>query len=206
MIINTVISYLSSILKTLGYRKTKNNFWKHQNEFYNLINFQKGAYGDYFFINIGIHPIGLPLLTELEDFLPEKPKEYECLIRTRIENLLQDYSHKILDKGFMCYDITIKEWEDFLEMVFPTDVHNWITEFSSFTKLISMSQVEMERLMPYAPIVKEKIYFMTRFYCFYKLNKINEAQIALEKYNEINLSEFNFSRVDIYLNNLINND
>lgn len=37
-----------------GYRKRGNSFWKTENGFYKLINFQTGAYGDYFFINVAL--------------------------------------------------------------------------------------------------------------------------------------------------------
>lgn len=35
-------------LARYGYKKSGRSFWKVENGFYKLIDFQKGAYGDYF--------------------------------------------------------------------------------------------------------------------------------------------------------------
>ena len=54
-----------------GYRKRRNSFYKTEDGFYKLINFQKGAYGDYFYINVGLHPIGLPILQANALLIPD---------------------------------------------------------------------------------------------------------------------------------------
>ncbi|MEC1526249.1 DUF4304 domain-containing protein, partial [Neobacillus niacini] len=49
---------MNQVTKEYGYRKKGNSFWKIENGFYKLINIQKSNNGDYFFINLGIHPVG----------------------------------------------------------------------------------------------------------------------------------------------------
>jgi hypothetical protein len=49
----TLICEVKDTFSKYGYRKERNSFWKKGNGFYKLVNFQSGAYGDYFFINVG---------------------------------------------------------------------------------------------------------------------------------------------------------
>ncbi len=53
---------LHTALKPLGFKKKRHTFFKADNGFYKLINIQNSQYGDDFYINIRIHPIGLPQL------------------------------------------------------------------------------------------------------------------------------------------------
>ena len=55
----TIIGEVKGIFSEYGYKKERNSFWKIENYFYKLINFQHGAYGDYLFVNVGLHPVGL---------------------------------------------------------------------------------------------------------------------------------------------------
>ena len=47
-----LLNEMKSAFSERGYRKAGNSFWKVENGFYKLVNFQKGAYGDYFFVNV----------------------------------------------------------------------------------------------------------------------------------------------------------
>ena len=84
----TIIGEVKGIFSEYGYKKERNSFWKIENDFYRLINFQHGAYGDYFFVNVGLHPVGLPSLYTGKLEIKEKPKEHECIIRQRMEQIV----------------------------------------------------------------------------------------------------------------------
>lgn len=43
-----LIHEVKSEITQYGYKKARNSFWKIEDGFYKLINFQHGAYGDYF--------------------------------------------------------------------------------------------------------------------------------------------------------------
>ena len=70
-----------------GGRKRGNAFWRTEGGFYQLIHIQEGAYGDYAFINVALHPLCLPQLRSWTLELPQRPKEYECLLRLRLEHI-----------------------------------------------------------------------------------------------------------------------
>lgn len=69
----TIIGEVKGIFSEYGYKKERNSFWKIENDFYKLINFQHGAYGDYLFVNVGLHPVGLPSLYTGKLEIKEKP-------------------------------------------------------------------------------------------------------------------------------------
>lgn len=71
-----------------GYRKHGNSFWKTENGFYKLINFQTGAYGDYFFINVALHPEGMPVLSQYCESVKNR-KESQCVLRWRVEQITE---------------------------------------------------------------------------------------------------------------------
>ena len=76
-------------MKLPGYRKRGNTFWREEGGFYRLIHLQKGAYGDYYFVNIALHPQGFPLLQTGPLYQPEHPKEHECLLRQRLDQIIK---------------------------------------------------------------------------------------------------------------------
>lgn len=51
----TIIGEVKGIFSEYGYKKERNSFWKIENDFYKLINFQYGAYGKT--LRISILPI-----------------------------------------------------------------------------------------------------------------------------------------------------
>ncbi len=76
-----ILSQIKEPMADLGYRKNGNSFRRVEKGFYQLIHFQKGGFGDYFFINVALHPMGLPLLQAGDLALPERPKEDEYMAR-----------------------------------------------------------------------------------------------------------------------------
>lgn len=78
-----LVAKLKNDFTPYGYQKSRNSFWKIENGFYRLIDFQKGAYGDYLFINVCLYPAGLPSLIAGKLEIKERPWEYECIIRQR---------------------------------------------------------------------------------------------------------------------------
>ena len=83
-----LLNELKGDIAGYGYKKSGNSFWKIENGFYKLIDFQGGAHGDYFFINVGLHPVGLPSLITGKLEIKERPREHECIIRQRIGEIV----------------------------------------------------------------------------------------------------------------------
>jgi len=75
---------LRPLLKGAGYRKSKLSWHKSSETAVTVLNVQKSAWGDSYYINCAVSLLGLN---------PNpKPPEYECHIRARISALLRDES------------------------------------------------------------------------------------------------------------------
>ncbi len=189
-----LIGKVQGEIKQYGYKKAGNFFWKTENGFYKLIHFQHGAYGDYFFINVGLHPVGLPSLAGGELEIKEKPREYECILRQRIEEIVPV---ELFQKALIPDENTARE----IVAALPK-VEHWLTDWGSFESIAEKDFSELSKKMPIAPILWQKAYDLLKCYCMIKLRNMSEA----EKYYLAYLSEnrnLDFSAVDRYLETLL---
>lgn len=182
-------------LSPYGYRKTGNSFWKVENGFYKLINFQHGAYGDYFFINVGLHPVGLPRVSgKLE--IKERPREHECVIRRRIGEIVpNEWFQKALTPlhdPHTLYEITA---------CIPA-VESWLAHWGNFETLADKDFSELSGMMPIAPILWRKSYDLLKCYCMIKQKNLPEAKKYFLAYLAEN-KELDFSAVDRYMESLL---
>ncbi|PGA90948.1 hypothetical protein COL93_27695 [Bacillus toyonensis] len=97
------ITNLHATLKPLGFKKKRHSFFKADNGFYKLINIQKSQFWGDFYINIGVHPIGLPQLITDHLQIKENISIFDCILQTRIESipikqnqLLHNVSHETI--------------------------------------------------------------------------------------------------------------
>lgn len=191
-------------LKEKGYRKKGQNFWKEINGFYRLINFQKSYYGDYYFVNIGFCPIGIPQLISDRLYIPEYPKEYECLIRQRIEYVAKN---KDIVEAFSNNLVTLedKNISDKLPEVLATEVEEWFDSMCRYEVLLELNDEQILQMVPVVPILAEKENILIKFWCYYKLGRVEEAKNALEKFKNIQVKDLSFEAVYNYMYNRINN-
>ena len=179
-----------------GYKKSGNSFWKIENGFYKLINFQRGTHGDYFFINVGLHPVGLPSLITGKLEIKEKPREYECIIRQRIEEIVPSEMFKKALPPIHDTD-TIRE----IVAAIPA-IDRWLADWGSFDVLANKDFSELSRMMPIAPILWQKAYYMLKCYCMIKKRNIPEAKKLFLAYLSEN-QNMDFSAVDRYMEALL---
>lgn len=189
-------------LKEKGYKKRGQNFWKEKSGFYRLINFQKGGYGNYYFVNIALQPIGIPQLISDKLYIPEYPKEYECLIRQRIEEVVKD---KEIVEAFS-KDLVTPEDEDIsdkLPQVLATEIEEWFDSMCHYEVLIDLDEEQVLHMVPVVPILVEKERMLIKCYSHYKLGHLNEAKNALKEFKNIQVENLSFESVYDYLENLI---
>lgn len=179
-----------------GYKKSGNSFWKIENGFYKLINFQHGTHGDYFFINVGLHPVGLPSLITGKLEIKEKPREYECIIRQRIEEIVPS---EMFQKALL--PIHDPEVVRAIIAAIPT-VEGWLSDWGSFNLLANKDFSELSRMMPIAPLLWQKAYYMLKCYCMLKEQNISEAKKLFHAYLAEN-PNMDFSAVDHYMESLL---
>jgi hypothetical protein len=187
-------------LKTLGYKKKANNFWKVENGIYRLINFQKGLYGGYYFINIGLHPFGMPQLIPDQLMIIEHPKEYDCIIRRRVDHIVESEEVTPFKKGLVSIDDD--EVIRGLIKILP-EIEKWMIKYGSFIELASRNEKEIKNLLNIAPGLEKKAIYFIKLYCEIKQNNKGNAITAFDKYKSEFLEDLNFKELDEYLYSLI---
>ena len=183
-------------LSQYGYKKAQSSFWKIENGFYKLIHFQRGAYGDYFFINVGLHPVGLPSLIVQKLEIKERLREYECIIRQRIGEIPPC---EMLQKSLVPIHDPNTVWEIIASI--PA-VESWLAHWGNFEALAGKDFPELSRMMPIAPILWQKAYDLLKCYCMIKQKNLPEAKKFFLAYLSEN-KEMDFSPVDHYLEALL---
>lgn len=190
-----LLSKVNNILKPFGYRKNGASFWKIENEVYKLVDFQKGTYkGDYFFINLCVHPVGLPKLMANQFLVVDRPKEYECIVRQRIEQVVKNDAVARFAKGLAsCIDH--KSCVELLEAI-SKEADQWLDDWGRLDKLANASKEEILNMLTVVPNLKEKAFYMLKFYCFMKLSEIDKAENFLSKYLSLKIDGLNFNALD----------
>lgn len=193
-----ILSEVRPILAQYGYKKSGNSFWKSENGFYKLINFQKGTYGNYFFINVGLHPHGLPMLCTKQLCLLERPKESQCVLRERVEQISIKAGSFKKEIGYMEEIETLK---GLLFSVMP-DMEAWLSNWGSYRTILSADFDEISKLFSAAPIIWKKEFWLLKSYCAL----MEKDKITAKRYFSIYQTEnpnMDFSLVDNYMDHLI---
>lgn len=180
-----------------GYRKRRNSFYKIEDGFYKLINFQKGAYGDYFFINVGLHPVGLPHLQANTLLVPAHPKEYECDLRERVGQIVEGNKREIWSWPQIGDDMV----PHIIDVV--ADIEVWFQTWGSFHAILDSSFDEISKLFSVPPILWEKEYLLLQFYSALQAGNIEAARKFFSKYSDTNVQNLNFENLDSYLRSML---
>lgn len=140
------ITNLHAALKPLGFKKKRHTFSKADNGFYKIIHIQKSQFGDDFYINIGIHPVGLPQLITDQLQVKENISIFDCILRTRIEpihmkqdQLLHNVSHETIDIS------------NYLSTIF-----NWFQVWASYENLAKTNIHSITPVLAVVPILQKK--------------------------------------------------
>ncbi len=193
-----ILSQIKEPMAALGYRKNGDSFWRVENGFYQLIHFQKGGFGDYFFINAALHPVGLPLLQAGNLTVPERPREYECALRTRADELSGRARSLLTGPGFP-EDTAILP--DLLSALLP-DIAAWQNTWGSYETLLSADLESLTRLFSTVPILFQKEFYLLKCYCACMLGEMEQANEYFELYRKENPA-MNFSCIDKYMAQLL---
>lgn len=193
-----ILGEVKPLFAKYGYKKNGDSFWKLENDFYKLINFQKGRYGDYFFINVGLHPNGLPMLYTNQLCLLEKPKESQCVLRQRAEQISSAANSFEKEIG---YSEEIEVLQKLLPAIMP-DIEYWLNKWGSYETILSADFNTISKLFSVAPIVWEKEFWLLRCHCALMAGDNATAKRYFSTYQSQN-SDMDFSLVDSYMEDLI---
>ncbi|OUO95096.1 DUF4304 domain-containing protein [Cloacibacillus sp. An23] len=180
-----------------GYKKHGNSFWKTENGFYKLINFQTGAYGDYFFINVALHPDGMPVLSQRCE-TTKKPKESQCAFRWRIEQIA---GCAAVFRGQIGFPQDADTAKRLIAAVMP-EIESWLDKRGSYQAVLSADFDELSRSFSAVPILWMKEFLLLKSYCaFMRGDEINAARYfsAYLKENR----DMDFSYADNYMKELL---
>lgn len=191
-----LLNELKGDIAGYGYKKSGNSFWKIENGFYKLIDFQGGVHGDYFFINVGLHPVGLPSLITGKLEIKKRPREHECIIRQRIGEIAPlELFHKALPP--------IHDTDTVRAIIASIPVvESWLADLGTFDALANKNFSELSKMMPIAPIIWQKAYYMLKCYCMLKQQNLPEAKKLFHAYLAEN-PNMDFSAIDHYMKSLL---
>ena len=184
-------------LKTLGYRKSGNSFWKVEDGFYKLINFQKGAYGGgNYFVNIGLHPIGFPELLNSKISVVDLPKESECIFRLRVEQISETEQILAFRSRFVSFD----DEQMFAALVyaFHNEVEQWFKKWGSYENIGRASHDDISKMINVIPILKAKSYYLLKTFCLLKMGDKDKAMEVFERYRGEQVEKLDFTKIDDY--------
>ncbi|MGN5954144.1 DUF4304 domain-containing protein [Sphingobacterium lactis] len=87
---NLINDTIAPLLKSMGFKKNGNNFYREIGEIGQCVNVQQSRWNSVeskeFTINVGLLHKGI-LKTHLNKEIPKFPKEYDCLVSTRLSHL-----------------------------------------------------------------------------------------------------------------------
>ena len=191
------VNRMNNVLEILGYRKTGNSFWKVDDGFYKLINFQEGAYGGgYFFVNIGLHLVGFPELLTNKLSVVDQPKESECIFRLRVEQISGTEQIFAFRRGLVSFED--EQIFQALAHAFLNDVEQWFKKWGSYENIANASQEEILQMINVVPVLRQKAYFLLKSYCLLRLGDKDQANAIFKRYQREQVNGLDFSRVDYY--------
>ncbi|EXY08221.1 DUF4304 domain-containing protein [Bacillus cereus] len=194
------ITNLHATLKPLGFKTKRHTFFKAENGFYKLINIQKSQFGDDFYINIGVHPIGLPQLITHQLQIKENISIFDCILQTRIEpihikqnQLLHNVSHETINiPGYL------------------STIFDWFQTWTSYENLVEINIHSSTPVLAVVPILEEKAFLLLTCFSFYKLKQYEQANRYLQQYlhctvhlNTKEKEPIFFHEVDMYMKKLV---
>ena len=197
-----VLQTIKNVLSPEGFSKKKNSFFKIDRGFYLLIDIQSSAHrGNYFFVNICVHPVGLPLLQMNVLEIPKNPHEYECILRQRIEQIIPKGKFTGEKIGFFGFD----DKDAILELtkVLKEDVLLWFETWTNWRTIISADESDILSMLTVVPKIKQKAYHMLTTFGFKQVGKNSEALNALKNFLEADSGGYNFSLVDRYIESVV---
>ena len=196
----TLLKLASDALSPFGYQRIKSRFFKVENDFYKLIDFQIGAHGgDYFFVNVCLHPIGLPLLMDGTFVVPDHPLECECILRSRIEDIVCE------TKAYFRTTLVSIDNEILLNQICSSlpQVETWLTQWASFITIFNAPDTDLMRMLTVIPLLKEKACKMVKCYCALKNHDYLNSHRYFSQFLEAFSGDYDFSRVNEYLGSML---
>lgn len=198
----SIIESLKVQLFEYGYQKRKNSFWKVENGFYKLIDFQKGAYGgDYFFINVALHPIGLPKLLIKDLRIPDMPTESECILRQRIEQVLDNSVAEMFKSKLISQD-NLNATKDIIGSI--SEIDKWLSEWGNYKKIENTKFEDLSSMLNVVPILKKKAYYFIKCYCSVQNGNTEVAKEEFDLYLNEKIDDLEFKEINKFLDNLLN--
>jgi hypothetical protein len=184
-------------LRPLNYKKLGSRFFKIEQGFFRQVDIQSGAHGRYFFVNICLHPVGLPRLLAGKLVIPDRPTEHECIIRRRINDVVSGAPTESFRLGLVSPDN-----DTAIRAMLPSlsaGVEMWLSRWGSFRSILTAPDCEMHQALTVVPNLREKACKMLKCFCAYKIHEVEQAQEQLRLFLAAPISGYDFSRVDEYM-------
>ncbi len=195
--LKTMLISIADDVCSMGYAKNKNSFWKIQKDFFYLIDFQPGAHGNYFFINVGLHPVGFPKILSDRLVILERPLEHECIIRQRIEQICRS---TCLDSFLKCLvPPSDKSIVENIKKTIVEEVEPWMQNWGKFDAIAKANRSELGNFINAVPIIRDRATLMLQCYCLLKIERFDQARFLFDEIKSLPCGNWQFGQVDSYL-------
>jgi hypothetical protein len=152
-------------------------------------------------LNLGVHPLGLPKLLIGRVAIPDRPTEYDCILRRRIEDAVPGEATSVFRSAIVSYES--EEVIEALSTALPMAVSGWLGQWASFGRILSAKDSELTPLLAVVPILHTKAIAMLRTFCSVKLGDRASAALHLDEFLAASSPGCDFSTLDAYIRKLV---
>lgn len=196
-----MLTSLKDTFHSVGYTKAKSSFWRVKEGIFQLVDFQSGAHGKYFFVNVCVHPVGFPKLLSGRLEIPERPLEYECIIRQRIEQIGGSQVTDPFRKSLVSPD-DIAAIEGIKEAV-VTDIEPWMGRWGTCEAIARADRATIRQIVNAVPNLKERATAMLQYYCLVQIGQRDDARRLLSEFTDVPTGKWRLEQVDDYMVSLL---
>lgn len=185
-------------LKPLRYLRKRGRFHQVVDGIFRLIDIQSGAYGNYSFVNLCIHPVGMPMLLAESLTLHDFPLESQCIVRQRIDQVSSSAAAASFRSGLV-WNHDDASSSRFAECV-ATEAHDWLSRFGTAAALAALTD---DHMISSVPLLRRKAFHLLKTHCLCQLGMYEEARNEFREYAAAPSGNWNFDKIDAYYQGLL---
>ena len=193
------LSKVSTALSPLGFRKSGNKTYRRLRDgVYHLVNIQPSAFGNYFYINIGVHAKGMPFSCSSKS---NNPGIDDCEVQQRVSDIV---GHERFEE-LVPYPVSPSEEEkvEILISMLMNEVQSWLERIGELRYLSEVSVDELRLMMPVVPISQPACAWLMKSYCAKMLEDSEAAKESYENFHATKLPKYDFTSEEQFFDELL---
>lgn len=204
----SLVAYAKERLKPLGFRKQGVNFTRMNHGYIQAIAFQRCSFAEGYYINIGIHPIGIPSLKLGRDILliNSSPKATECTISQRAEQVCDAPNVCRAKDGSLVFGVfpeyLTEESYSHFDVFLSSAIPEWQNYWSNDRRIINADYNILGCMFPLIPNLWHECVAILKCFCSIRLGNLSDARSYLHDFDE--MTGGCYSQIHSHLNTLLN--